>query len=98
MNLKQKRRNFLRQVSLFPLCAAAGLPWNRANAAQEPIKRHDGPRLKIALNACSFSKALNDNIKRRGPGMTLSDLLDFWTAFETAKASEWGAPDDTTKP
>jgi sugar phosphate isomerase/epimerase len=33
--------------------------------------------LKISLNAYSFTKALNDNIKGRGKGMTLFDLLDF---------------------
>jgi sugar phosphate isomerase/epimerase len=45
--------------------------------AQKPIERVGGSRLKLSLNAYSFSKALNDRIKGRGPGMTLFDLLDF---------------------
>jgi sugar phosphate isomerase/epimerase len=43
----------------------------------EPIQRVGGAKLKISLNAYSFSKALNDRNKGRGPGMTLFDLLDF---------------------
>jgi sugar phosphate isomerase/epimerase len=46
-------------------------------AAQEPIKRVGGPRLKISLNAYSFNKLLNDNLKGRGKGITLMELLDF---------------------
>src|SRR6202011_4653416 len=45
--------------------------------AQTPIKRVGGPKLRISLNAYSFNKALNDQIKGRGKGMTLFDLLDF---------------------
>jgi len=46
-------------------------------AAQTPIKRAGGPRLKTSLNAYSFNKALNDNIKRRAKGETLFSLLDY---------------------
>ncbi len=44
---------------------------------QKPIERVGGAYLKISLNAYSFSKALNDRVKGRGPGITLFDLLDF---------------------
>jgi sugar phosphate isomerase/epimerase len=44
---------------------------------QAPIKRVGGARLKTSLNAYSFTKMLNDQIKGRGKGMTLFDLLDF---------------------
>jgi sugar phosphate isomerase/epimerase len=77
MNLKQNRRNFLKQASLLPLCAAAGVPLNNTLAALSPIRRVGGPKLKVALNAYSFSKDLNDHIKGRGAGMSLFDLLDF---------------------
>jgi sugar phosphate isomerase/epimerase len=45
--------------------------------AQDPIQRVGGPALKVSLNAYSFSKLLNDQIKKRGPGVSLFDLLDF---------------------
>jgi sugar phosphate isomerase/epimerase len=44
---------------------------------QAPVKRVGGPRLKTSLNAYSFNKALNDQLKGRGKGMTLFELLDF---------------------
>src|SRR3954469_12846915 len=70
------RRGFLKTASALALCAAGGLPQLPA-FAQEPIKRIGGPQLKISLNAYSFSKLLNDQIKHRGPGTSLMDLLDF---------------------
>src|SRR5262245_53411390 len=76
MNLKQNRRKFLQQASLLPLCAAACLPLNNA-AAMAPVRRVGGPKLKVALNAYSFSKDLNDHVKGRGAGISLFDLLDF---------------------
>jgi sugar phosphate isomerase/epimerase len=62
--------------------AGAGLAFNAlgtasASAAASPIERVGGPKLKVSLNAYSFSKPLNDHIKGRGKGMTLMDLLDF---------------------
>jgi sugar phosphate isomerase/epimerase len=63
-----------------PLGAATGLSLGlgtERSPALTPPKRPGGPRLKIALNAYSFSKALNDRLKGRGPGMSLFDLLDF---------------------
>src|SRR5579883_1365708 len=44
---------------------------------QTPIKRAGGPRLKVSLNAYSFNKTLNDQLKGRGKGMSLFELLDF---------------------
>lgn len=40
-------------------------------------KTRAGIPVKIALQAYSFSKLLNDNAKGRGAGMSLPDLLDF---------------------
>jgi sugar phosphate isomerase/epimerase len=69
------RRDFLSRAALG---AAAGLGLRCGSApAQTPIKRGGGPRLKTSLNAYSFNKALNDNIKGRGKGITLFDLLDY---------------------
>lgn len=78
VNTKSSRRDFLRNASMIPLVAAAGVGFGSAAAsARQPIQRVGGSNLKISLNAYSFSKALNDHIKGRGPGMTLFDLLDF---------------------
>jgi len=74
------RRDLIKRSSLLPLCAATGMGLAGGGAsafAQTPINRVGGPKLKISLNAFSFSKALNDHIKDRGPGMTLFDLLEF---------------------
>jgi sugar phosphate isomerase/epimerase len=46
-------------------------------AAREPIKRYGGPKLKTSLNAYSFSKPLNDQLKGRAKGISLFDLLEF---------------------
>jgi sugar phosphate isomerase/epimerase len=67
-------------VSLPPLAAAAGVGFvGRSAAAHDrpPIPRVGGARLKTSLNAYSFNKALNDNLKERGKGLTLFDLLDY---------------------
>jgi sugar phosphate isomerase/epimerase len=73
------RRDFLNRASLLPVGAAlgAGLGACGSAAAQAPIKRAGGPRLKVSLNAYSFNKLLNDNIKGRGKGITLMELLDY---------------------
>ena len=69
MDHHPNRRDFFGHSTLLPALAVAGsglasLPVQAA----EPIKRVGGPKLKISLNAYSFSKALNDHIKGRGPG------------------------------
>jgi sugar phosphate isomerase/epimerase len=62
-----------------PLSAAVGVGLAGASPAPAaaPIKRVGGPLLRTSLNAYSFNKALNDNIKGRGKGVTLFDLLDY---------------------
>src|SRR5262249_5375502 len=69
------RREFLTRAALLPVGAAVGLTGSAA--AQAPIKRVGGAKLKTSLNAYSFNKALNDNLKGRGKGVTLFDLLDY---------------------
>jgi sugar phosphate isomerase/epimerase len=57
--------------------AMVGLGGGRAPAAPAPIKRAGGPRLKTSLNAYSFNKPLNDQLKGRAKGVSLFDLLEF---------------------
>jgi sugar phosphate isomerase/epimerase len=65
-------------ASLLAPGAARDLPYSLEPAfTQTPIKRVGGPKLGISLNAYSFNKALNDQIKGRDKGMSLFDLLDF---------------------
>jgi sugar phosphate isomerase/epimerase len=72
------RRGFITRASLLPVGAlGVGLGGAcRPAAAQAPIKRSGGARLKTSLNAYSYSKALNDQLKGRSDGMSLFDLLD----------------------
>ena len=75
---KTNRRKFLGRSTILPLLAASAMSLESQPApAAEPIKRAGGPRLKISLNAYSFSKALNDGLAGRSQGMTLLELLDF---------------------
>jgi sugar phosphate isomerase/epimerase len=76
---KLNRRDLLHRAALLPLGAvAAGLGSAVPPAlAQQPIRRAGGPRFKTSLNAYSFNKMLNDNIKGRGKGITLMELLDY---------------------
>ena len=67
MNKSLSRRTFLKGISLLPLGAAA--------MAQKPAKMPQ--TLKVSLNAYSFNKLLNDNIRGRGEGVTLMQLVDF---------------------
>jgi hypothetical protein len=73
------RRDFLTRSSLLPLGAlGVGLGVAPGSAAaQAPIKRAGGPRLKTSLNAYSYSETLNDQLKGRGKGTSLFDLLEF---------------------
>ncbi len=72
------RRDFLNRASFLPIGAAVGVGLGANGAlAQTPIKRARGPNLKVSLNAYSFNKLLNDQIKGRGKGMSLFDLLDY---------------------
>ena len=67
------RRHFLQRTAV--LSAVVASP--AVAVAREPIKRAGGTRLKIALNAYSFSKLLNDSVKGRGGGLSLFDLVEF---------------------
>src|SRR5438309_5476816 len=58
------RRSFLETAGLAGLSSAIGLAQKRRV-------------LKVALNAYSFNKLLNDSIKGRGPGVTLVQVLEF---------------------
>jgi sugar phosphate isomerase/epimerase len=76
------RRDFLARGSLLPLGAALGVGLGFGEvapsaAAQSPIKRAGGARLKTSLNAYSFSKALNDQLKGQAGGISLFGLLEF---------------------
>jgi sugar phosphate isomerase/epimerase len=72
------RRDFIKQVSVLPFCAAVGVGVSSTDACGKgAIKRSGGSNLKTSLNAYSFSKLLNDQVKGRGPGISLFDLLDF---------------------
>jgi len=76
MNDRSSRRDLLKAASAAALCASGILP-AASVLAREPIKRAGDSALKISLNAYSFSKLLNDQIKKRGPGISLLDLLEF---------------------
>jgi sugar phosphate isomerase/epimerase len=79
MDQSKTRRDFLKAASALGVSAAVGLPSRqlRAAPATEPAAQMADATLKVSLNAYSFSKLLNDNIKKRGPGVTLMALLDF---------------------
>jgi sugar phosphate isomerase/epimerase len=78
MNDRFNRRSFIRNAAVLPLCAAGALGLGTNDSeAKEPIKRLGGSSLKTSLNAYSFSKLLNDQVKGRGEGISLFDLLDF---------------------
>src|SRR3954463_6436845 len=83
MKDQSSRRSFLKSATAVGLCALTARP-SAVALGQEPISRIGGPSLKISLNAYSFSKLLNDQIKHRGPGTSLLDLLEFCakTGFE----------------
>lgn len=83
------RRGFLQTASLLPLFGAA---------AQTPSKH--GAALKISLNAYSFNKLLNDATKKRGPGITLVQCLEFAARnqFEGFDATGYYFPGYPTRP
>ena len=73
------RREFLRQASLlsFGTTAAIGSAARLAEAELKPIPREGGSRLKVSLNAFSFSRLLNGKVKHGKEGIDLFDLVDF---------------------
>jgi sugar phosphate isomerase/epimerase len=76
IGFEMDRRQFVQKVASGAIAATAvGLTGSWTAAATEPVKRSGGPRLKVSLNAYSFSKALLS--KDPGQGMTLFDALDY---------------------
>lgn len=75
----QDRRNFLKTTSLLSLSAATGFAMgpDSVSAAQLPVQRTGGPRLKLSLNAYSFNSLLLANLKDNDAGIDLMELLDF---------------------
>ena len=69
------RRQFLRTASILGLAATATTC--DPTEAGEPIRRSGGPHLRVALNAYSFSKLLNDGNKGRSGGLSYLELIDF---------------------
>ena len=76
MNEPQSRREFLKILSAVPLFAMAGMGQLSAFSQDVAVKTA-APVLKTSLNAYSFNKMLNNNLKGRGPGITLLKVLDF---------------------
>jgi sugar phosphate isomerase/epimerase len=68
MNQIMNRRGFLQSAALLPFAAAAQAQSKKGAASA---------RLRTSLNAYSFNKMLNDNIKKRGPGITLIQVMEF---------------------
>jgi sugar phosphate isomerase/epimerase len=81
MQHPHSRRDFFKLASGVAVGATLGnLPGmspSTASAEVKPIERLGGAQLKISLNAYSFAKLLNDFNRKRGPGITLTALLDF---------------------
>jgi sugar phosphate isomerase/epimerase len=73
------RRSFLRHAAALPFGVYAGLNLMNSTAEAElkPIKRSGSTMLKVSLNAFSFSRMLNNKIKRGKEGIDLFDLVDF---------------------
>lgn len=82
MSPLHSRRDFLKEASLLPLCATGALAFAGTAAAQTPIARTGGPRLKLSLNAYSFAPLLEAHLQQRGPGISLLELLDFCAEHE----------------
>ena len=78
MNPMIGRRDFVRTLSTFGVALLAQhIGCGTCAAAIAPIRRVGGPRLKVALNAYSFSKLLNQNVRQPGTGLSLLELMDF---------------------
>jgi sugar phosphate isomerase/epimerase len=76
MHTRSSRRRFLAQSTLIPASLfAGGNLTSPVLAALNPVRRSGGPRIKVALNAYSFSKVLNS--KSRDSGFGLLELVDY---------------------
>jgi sugar phosphate isomerase/epimerase len=73
-----KRRDFIKCFSLFSFCALTGSGFDRGRAmVAQATKKVTTGTLKTSLNAYSFARLLNDNLKNRGPGVTLLQVMEF---------------------
>ena len=101
VNENLSRRDFINRSSLVPLAAGASLALglapgaSPAHAAATPIKRVGGPKLKMSLNAYSFSKPLNDHIKGRGAGHDA--VRPAWTSVPSTTSTP-STPPATSSP
>src|SRR5262245_35466291 len=78
MNAGIPRRDFLKRAALVPVCGITGVSLAESfSDAEKRAKPGSSPQLKVGLNAYSFNKLLNDNIKGRGAGVTLVQVLEF---------------------
>ncbi|HEX4129408.1 MAG TPA: sugar phosphate isomerase/epimerase family protein [Pirellulales bacterium] len=78
------RRSFLTKVACLSASAAGGawLPAGAVQAALHRAERSGNPRIKISMNAYSFSKLLNDSAKGRESEMSLMKLIDFCARYD----------------
>ena len=88
-----RRRDFLKTAALLPLAGAV-------SPAQTPAKPAVRSTLKVSLNAYSFNKLMNDASKKRGPGATLVQVLEFAakTGFEGFDPTGYYFPGYPTRP
>lgn len=80
MDTTFSRRSFLKSAAFLPVAAAGGLglgPGSNEARAETPIKRLGRPELRVALNAYSFARELDENLKNPSRGISLLGLLDF---------------------
>jgi sugar phosphate isomerase/epimerase len=78
MNQLHSRRNFIKRASVLAAATAAvGKFGGAASAFADDSAKTAGGTLKTSLNAYSFARLLNDNLKNRGPGVTLIQVMEF---------------------
>src|SRR6185369_15512719 len=80
MNNPLDRRRFLKLTAAASvgIVANSSVEQKRAVvAAPTPINRTGGPRFRTSLNAYSFNRMLNDQLKGRGKGVSLLELMEF---------------------
>jgi sugar phosphate isomerase/epimerase len=82
VNAEMSRRAFLKSASAMSLMTASGVELSCGDHEVVPGNfRHAlapaGDAYRISLNVYSFNRMLNDQIKQRGMGTSLMQLLDF---------------------
>lgn len=81
--MQVNRRSFLKRACIAPFALATATKLGQGAAfAIGPVKRVGGSKLKISLNAYSFSRLLNDRLRGRGQGITLFELLEFCAKYD----------------